>query len=400
MTRKFSSHPEGSKATRDLNKIVREKKIEIMQENKNIQTQAEDEIDLIQLAKTLWEGRRTVIKTTLIFMGLGLFIAIFSAKEYTASTTMVPQSAEGGSKLGGSLGGLAAMAGINLGSMGGGSDIPPTLYPKIVNSIPFQKELMKTSLSIEGQKKQVTFADYYLEIKKPGLLGTIKKYTIGLPGLILKAIRGNGSDAMLAPTSSDLISISQDEKKLIEILSAQLSIEFNDKDGYISLSARMPEAKAAAQLAQKAQVLLQEAITDFKIQKAKDQLVFVEERYAEKQKESEAAQEKLANFRDRNKNVSTARAQTELESLTAEYNLVYGVYSELAKQLETQKIQVKEDTPVFTVIEPVSVPIEKSKPKRSMMLVIWTFLGGIVGIGMVFGKEFLGSIKEQWSKGK
>nr|WP_320119048.1 Wzz/FepE/Etk N-terminal domain-containing protein [uncultured Marinifilum sp.] len=361
---------------------------------------ADDEIDLIQLAKTLWEGRRTVIKCTLIFMLLGLFVAIFSQKEYTASCTMVPQSAEGGSKLGGSLGGLAAMAGINLGSMGG-SDIPPTLYPKIVNSIPFQKELMKTPLSIEGESEPVTFAHYYEEIHSPGLFGYIKKYTIGLPGVIIGAIRGKApvtNDLMTndQSTSDQLLSVNQDEKELIEKLQAQLSIEFNDKDGYISLSARMPQAKAAAQMVQKAQILLQDAITNFKIQKAKDQLVFVEERYAEKQKESEIAQQKLANFRDRNKNVSTAKAQTELEGLTADYNLVYGVYSELAKQLETQKIQVKEDTPVFTVIEPVSVPIEKSKPKRAMILVIWTFLGGIVGVGMVFGKEFLSGVKDKW----
>lgn len=121
--------------------------------NKQLASNHEDEIDLIQLAKTLWTGRRTVIKTTLIFMVLGLFIALFSAKEYTASTTMVPQSAESGSKLGGSLGGLAAMAGINLGSMGGGSTIPPTLYPKIIASVPFQKEMMKTPLTIEGQRE-------------------------------------------------------------------------------------------------------------------------------------------------------------------------------------------------------------------------------------------------------
>lgn len=367
-----------------------------MTEQKNI-TQAEDEIDLIALAKTLWEGRRTVIKTTIIFMLIGLFVAIFSEKEYTASCTMVPQSAEGGSKLGGSLGGLAAMAGINLGSIGGGSDIPPTLYPKIVNSIPFQKELMKTPLSIEGQSEQVTFAHYYEEIYSPGLFGYMKKYTIGLPGVILKAIRGDGTDVRLASSEEEILSINQEEKELIERLQEQFFIEFNDKDGYISLSALMPEAKASAQMVQKAQVLLQDAITNFKIQKAKDQLVFVEERYAEKEKEAKEAQQKLARFRDRNKNVSTATAQTELERLTAEYNLVYGVYSELAKQLETQKIQVEEDTPVFTVIEPVSIPFEKSKPKRAMILVIWTFLGGIVGVGMVFGKEFLGSIKDQWS---
>ena len=373
-----------------------------MQENNNTSQHAEDEIDLIALAKTLWEGRRTVIKTIIIFMTIGLFVAIFSQKEYTASCTMVPQSAEGGSKLGGSLGGLAAMAGINLGSMGGGSDIPPMLYPKIVNSIPFQKELMKTPLSLEGESEQVTFAKYYEEIYSPGVLGYLRKFTIGLPSVIIKAIKVNDSKSLIEveEQTDQLLFVSMNERELIEILSDQLSIEFNDKDGYISLSASMPEAKASAQMVQKAQFLLQEAITDFKIQKANGQLSFIKERYAEKKKEAEQAQQILAKFRDQNKNVSTATAQTELERLTAEYNLVYGVYSELAKQLETQKIQVKEDTPIFTIIEPVSVPIEKSKPKRAMILVIWTFLGGIVGVGMVFGKDFFSSLKEQWSKEK
>ena len=257
---------------------------------------------------------------------------------------------------------------------------------------------MQTLLSIEGQEKQITFADYYLEIKKPGLLGTIKKYTIGLPGLIIKAIKGERTDAMFASQSNDqLLSITEEEKKLIEILSAQLSLEVNDKDGYVSLSARMPEAKAAAQLAKKAQELLQQAITAFKIQKAKDQLAFVEERYAEKETVFNQVQEKLARFRDQNKNVSTAVAQTQLERLQSDFSMASSVYTELAKQLETQKIQVKEDTPVFTIIEPVSIPMDKSKPKRPMILVIWTFLGGIVGVGMVFGREFLGSIKAQWS---
>jgi len=356
----------------------------------------EDEIDLIQLAKTLWDGRKTVIKTTLIFMVLGLFIAMFSAKEYTASTTMVPQSAEGGTKLGGSLGGLAAMAGINLGSMGGGSTIPPTLYPKIIASVPFQKEMMKTPLTIAGQKEKVTFQEYYLDIAKPGLLGYIKKYTIGLPFVIIKAIKGKSPITNDQLTNDHLLTISEDDKELMEKLSGQLSIEVNDKDGYVSISARMPEARPAAEMVQRAQILLQEAITDFKIKKAKDQMAFVEERYAEKEAAFTAAQNKLARFRDQNKNVSTAMAQTQMERLQSEFSMASSVYTELAKQLETQKIQVKEDTPVFTIIEPVAVPLDKSKPKRPMILIIWTFLGGIVGVGMVFGKEFLGSVRKQW----
>ena len=70
----------------------------------------------------------------------------------------------------------------------------------------------------------------------------------------------------------------------------------------------------------------------------------------------------------------------------------------MAKQLETQRIQVKEDTPVFTIIKPVSVPIERSKPNRPMILIIWTFLGGIIGVGMVFGRTFIADVKEKWNE--
>uniref|UniRef100_UPI0035624E17 GNVR domain-containing protein n=1 Tax=Ancylomarina sp. TaxID=1970196 RepID=UPI0035624E17 len=257
--------------------------------------------------------------------------------------------------------------------------------------------MMKTPLTIEGQKDKVTFQAYYLEIAKPGLLGYIKKYTIGLPGVIIKAIKGKSPVTNDQSTNDQLLTISQDEKSLMNLLSSQLSLEVNDKDGYVSILARMPQARPAAEMVQRAQVLLQEAITDFKIKKAKDQMAFVEERYAEKEAAFTAAQNKLARFRDQNKNVSTAMAQTQMERLQSEFSMASSVYTELAKQLETQKIQVKEDTPVFTIIDPVSVPLDKSKPKRPMILIIWTFLGGIVGVGMVFGKQFMGSIKEQWS---
>ncbi len=369
-------------------------------ENKNktnsVNNPADDEIDLIQLVKTLWDERKRIIKITIIFMLLGLFVAIFSEKEYTASSTMVPQSSKD-NKLG-NLGGLAAMAGINLGS-GGNGTITPNLYPKIVNSIPFKLELLKTKLNIANVEKPITFQTYYKEYYRPGLLGYIKKYSIGLPGLIIKTIRGEKKEDIVIHEdfkSKQVITISKEEKKLLKIIESQLSLNVNDKDNYVTLSATMPEALAAAQLTKRAQNLLQKIITEIKIEQAKSELQFVEKRFLEKKKEAEKAQLKLAKFRDRNRNVTTATAQTELERLQAEYSVIYGVYSELAKQLEAKKIQVTENTPIFSVIDPVTVPIEKSKPKRGLILVIWTFLGIICGIGFVFGKRFFDSIKEEF----
>lgn len=89
---------------------------------------------------------------------------------------------------------------------------------------------------------------------------------------------------------------------------------------------------------------------------------------------------------------------TEEERLQSENQITFSVYNELAKQLETAKIQVKEDTPVLTVIEPITIPNEKSEPKRPMIVFIWVFIGGIVGIGWVFGKGYLVDFKEKWGE--
>jgi uncharacterized protein involved in exopolysaccharide biosynthesis len=63
------------------------------------------------------------------------------------------------------------------------------------------------------------------------------------------------------------------------------------------------------------------------------------------------------------------------------------VFQELAGQVEQAKIQVNKDTPIFTIIEPVSVPLERSKPKRTMMVIVWTFLGIVFSVGWVLVKS-------------
>ena len=358
--------------------------------NKNIENTStqDDEIDLLELAKTLWAGRRTIIKTTIIFACIGLFMAIFTPKEYTAKTIMVPQTSS--TSIGGSLGGLAAMAGINLGGGAGGEVIPPSLYPKIVNSIPFKLELLQTKLSFESIDHDVTYLDYYENYHKIGVLGGIKKYTIGLPGLIIEGIKGEAAnDSNITNTDDGIIRITKRQDELFKQLSEQIALSFNDKDGYIDLSVKMPEALAAAQLTKKAQSLLQNAVTRFKVEKAENQLQFIENSYKEAEVEFKRKQATLAYYQDNNQSYSSARSQTRLANLQADYNLTFGVYSELAKQVETQKIQVKEDTPVFTVVEPVSVPNLKSKPNKPLILVIWIFLGVFIGVAMVLLKDFL-----------
>jgi uncharacterized protein involved in exopolysaccharide biosynthesis len=194
------------------------------------------------------------------------------------------------------------------------------------------------------------------------------------------------------------IALTENQELIRKMLSKKVTLETNDKDGYVLLNVIAYDPKLAAQIAYKAQSLLQKYITEFKIKKATAQLNFINERYAEKKKEFQKAQSNLAIFVDRNKNVTSAVARTEQDRLQNEYKLAFDVYSQLAQQLEQAQIQVKEDTPVFSIVKPVTVPLERSKPNRPMILVIWTFLGGIIGVGWVFGKHFLVAIKSRWNE--
>ena len=370
------------------------------EQNKPVQVKpvADDEIDLLELVKTLWNGRKTVILSVIFCAFLGLAIALLSPVEYTASTVMVPQSGnESQSKLGG-LGGLAALAGISLDASSGG-DLSPIVYPQIVNSIPFQLELMKTPLKFKDHAEPITLFDYYTVYNKSSVIGTVKKYTIGLPGLLIQAIKGKPEELKLPGDSTNQpILLTEDQFEVKKKIDAIISLDLNAKDGYLTLTTSLPEALAAAQLTRKAQEILQRFITEFKIEKTKDNLNFIQGRYDETKAEFEKAQVSLAMATDRNKNFTSGLPQIEIDRIQTRYTISFSVFQELAKQLEQAKIQVKKDTPVFTIVEPVSVPSEKSKPKKAMILMIWIFLGGIIGTGIVFGRVFLGGIKEKWNE--
>ena len=68
-------------------------------------------------------------------------------------------------------------------------------------------------------------------------------------------------------------------------------------------------------------------------------------------------------------------------------NISASIVQQLASQVEQAKLQVNKDTPVFTTIKPVTIPFEKSAPKRSLIVIIFVLLGFILTSGYVLIKE-------------
>ena len=105
--------------------------------------------------------------------------------------------------------------------------------------------------------------------------------------------------------------------------------------------------------------------------------------------EYEKAQETYAEYVDRNRNVTQERFLIEKERLAADRDMKNSLYMQWAQQLQLAKAKVQEYTPAFTILKPASVPALPSSMSRSMMVILYTFLGGVLAVAYVLLKDYV-----------
>ena len=342
-----------------------------MTDNTPSTSNSEDEIDLKDLIIPIWKARKQILAIAILCGILGGIIGFLTPATYTANSTFLPQTAQAGGGLSGSLGGLASLAGINLSTgAAGGGEIPPSMYATVLASEPFRKRILDATIWLDGDS--LSYRKYLLNQPK-SLVGTVLEYTIGLPG----KLAGTGNKESSLPSPGELQALSEDENKLHKALADKISIANDKKEGVVSLSVVEGDPLIAAQVAKITEEVLQDWIIEHKAKNAKAQYDFIEKQFESKQKEFFSIQDQLAGYMDRNQNVLSATYLTRLERLQAEFDLVNTVYSELAKQKEQAAIQLSKDTPTFSVLDPVKVPKEKTGPKKSIY-VLGAFLIGLI----------------------
>ena len=319
-----------------------------------------DEIDLIELLKIAWNGRKQIIIISFVFVLVGVALALLSPIIYTSSTTFINSQTESSS--GSGLSGVASLVGVNLGSMSSGSEIPPSMYPQIAESVQFKRDLLNSYIDEKEQIKLEDFLANYNDIEKS-----------------------------LTENKNKLF-ISEYEDKLFNVINDVISISVNQKDGFITISANMPESEYAANTCINAREILQETVINNKIKSAKQKLEYSEKQLASKRIEFEEIQNKLAYFNDSNLNLVTSSVINEREKLEAEFQIINAVMIELSKQVEQSKLQVSEDTPVFSIVKEASMAVIRSSPKRTQMVLIFGFIGLLVSILYTLVREPVGQI--------
>ena len=365
-----------------------EKEIEQGQSN---HIDKEAEIDLMDILRKIIGIRKTIYKDASIGLIIGVIIAICIPKQYTAEVTLSPEMS---SNKGTGLSGLAASF---LGSdvaMGDGTDaLNASLSADIVSSTPFLLEL--STMEIPASKGvNMTLNTYLDEEYVPWW-----SYVIGFPSIIIDGAKSLfiEEDELVYSnrTNKGVIELSQKESKKIEVLKNTITAIVDKKTSMTTVAVTLQNPKVAAVLADSVVKKLQEYIIDYRTTKAKEDCIYLEKLFKERQQEYYAAQKEYANYIDSHDNIILQSVRAEQERLQNDMSLAYQVYSQVANQLQVARAKVQEEKPVFAVVEPAVVPLKPSGISKKVYVLVFIFLSVcIVMFWKLFGEEFLDKIKE------
>jgi uncharacterized protein involved in exopolysaccharide biosynthesis len=352
-------------------------------ENKQIEDNVEISINFGEIFRTLKSYRILIATFAVLFAALGAIYSLTQPNEYSSNAKLLPEldSKSGGAGGMGGLKSLAGLAGVDLGGSSSGAEaIRPDLYPNIVQSAPLLQEVLKAKIYSTKHKKWQTVLDFLSE----------KQDTAPLD------LGGNPTDDEVSDVklekvpsgalSTDLIKLNKKERLAIKKLRASVVLEIDKKSGVISLTTKLTNPVAAANITSLIQHYLTKYVTDYRTQKARQELTFLEKRLTESRSRYDQALFTLSAYRDQNMNLFMNVAKDREKKLQYEVDMAYNLYTTISGQYEESKVKLHRETPVFKVLEPAQVAVQKDGPKRSLITIGFMFVGVFLALIYVFFK--------------
>ena len=294
-----------------------------------------DEIDLAELWRAIWAGKFTIIIISMIFAVASVFFALSKPDIYKASAILAPASSEGGGGLGamaGQLGGLASMAGISLG--GGGVD--------------------KTALALEILKSR-SFIETF-----------IAKHDLLVP-LMAAENWDVPTDTLILDTEL----YDQASNKWIREVKAPKKPKPSSWEAYTEFSQLVTVAQ------DKATSMVNIDIEFYSPAIAKQWLNWLVEDINEYMREQDQveAQASIDYLTNQLGNIKVATMETVF-------------YQLIEEQTKNMMLTMVKKEYVLKTIDPAQVPDTKAKPKRALIVVLGTMLGGILSVLIVLIRYF------------
>jgi LPS O-antigen subunit length determinant protein (WzzB/FepE family) len=293
----------------------------------------DDEIDLRELFAILWAGKWIIILTTLLFAAGGVAYALYKPDIYQANALLAPAEGGNGSRLSGQLGSLASLAGVSIGEDSSSNTV---IAKEVLQSRAFladfirrhklEAPLMATEAWNMRQKEWV----YDREIYNPetGEWGT------------------DEDGESLQPTNWDLV------KKIREV---HLTVSENKDNGMVTVSVKSLSPIAARQWAEWLVKDINEHMRAQDVEEAEASINYLEAKLDE----------------------------TNIAGMQQVF------YQLIESETRTVMLANAQREYVFKTVDPAVVPQEKSEPKRALIAIIATLLGGMIGVFTVFVRAFI-----------
>jgi uncharacterized protein involved in exopolysaccharide biosynthesis len=291
--------------------------------------QYDDEIDLRELFGVLWAGRIKIIAITAVFAIASINYALSVPNQYKATALLASAQSSGGGLSGalGQLGGLASLAGV---SIGGGESSEGQIA----------QEIMKSWSYIEG-----FIADNDLAVELSAVQGWSKdsnelQINDGVYDTENKQWLVENEAGVTGPPSS---------WSLFKAFSGRLTISDDKKSGLVSVSIEYYSPQVAKQWVD----LYVESINRFMQQRQVTKV---------------------------SRNIEYLQEQIGKTSIAEMQEVFYSIIEE-----QTKNKMLAEASPdyAFVAVGPSMVPEEKSQPKRALICILGTLLGGMLSVLLV-----------------
>jgi len=376
----------------------------------------EDEIDLIEFWDTVWRRRRFISFFTGGAVIFTVIVSLIMTNIYRAESTLLPVSSGGG--IMGDLAGMAALAGISVGSSGENSmkvmvvANSRTVKEKVINDLGLIK-IIGEDIPEKRDPMQYTIEkfDELLSVTSDKKTGVI---TIGFewedPELSAKIVN-TYTDALQDVLEDKALNFEKMQRVFLERKLKEERAKFaGHKRSLAAFQKRskmiepVEQAKGtmnlySALMAQKMSLELQVQGLETALSPENPRLVAVKKQLGELNRKirslegttNEGALPSMGNAPDK---------MIEYTDIMEELKTSQGVYETLTKLYEKAKLDEAKSDLYVEVIDQAIPPDKKIKPKRALMVAVAGMTSLFISVFIVFFQEWLEEVKDRNSAGR
>lgn len=335
------------------------------------------ELKLDALFRLVWQNKKLYIYVLVGTFVLSALYAVSLPRYYETKVLLAPEYSGGGSSLG-SLGGLASLAGISLGNMGGEDAIVPSLYPDLISSIDFLVSLFEVHIVTQDTSYAGPLREYMETCQKEPW------WTEGLQAVKNIFTQKRPVDQSRTP---DPFQLTKSETMLAQNIGKKLNCLVDKKTNVITLTVTDQDPLVSALLVDTLRTRLQTFITNYRTQKARNDLQYLLQLRDEAAVQYKAKQAAYAAYADANMELFLEANKSRLAKLKSEAQTAYEIYNQLLQRVEIARAKVLERTPAFTVVQNATVPLKPAGPRRSLIVLAFCMLAFMGTTGYIIVKK-------------